>query len=192
MISILKSPDLRPEEVAARLLMTPSALEGLTRRDAVRIVSYMRPKVFPAGAVIIHEGEQRRNDHMLLILEGDVAVESAGLGDEDEMVVEVMGPGCLIGEMGMLDGEPRSATCKAITEVMTAVLTRAALTRLLKENPALGARLLLAISKRLSDHLRATTRKLRNFTRMNLALQQELLAVMNRRGSLAVDAEDRR
>lgn len=181
MISILENPELSPEEVAARLLVTPSALDDLTLRDAVKIVGYMKPRKFSAGAVFIREGEMRRNDYMLLILEGDISVESMGSGEGNQMVVHAMGPGSLIGEMGMLDGAPRSASCKAVTDVAAVVLTRTALMRLLRDDPPVGARLLLAITKRMADHLRETTRKLNNFARMNQALQQELATLMDRR-----------
>jgi CRP/FNR family cyclic AMP-dependent transcriptional regulator len=56
--------------------------------------------------------------------------------------------------------------------------------RLLKEDPRLGSRLLLAISKRMADRLRETTRKLKTFAQMNKALQQELQVVMNTRSPL--------
>jgi CRP-like cAMP-binding protein len=134
--------------------------------------------------VFIHEGEVKQNDYMLLVLEGDIAVESELSGLHEAMVVGVMGPGNLIGEMGVLDGSPRSATCTATTEIYAAVLTRTALMRLLKEEPQVGARLLLAISKRMADRLRETTRKLRTFAQMNNVLQQELQAVMNSRPPL--------
>lgn len=181
MTSILESPDLSPEEVAARLLVTPSALDDLTLADAVKIVGYMRPKRFATGTVFIREGEVRRNDFMLLVLEGDISVDSANPGDGEPLVYDVLGPGSLIGEMGMLDGGPRSANCTAVTDVAAAILTRTALMRLLRDDPRVGSRLLLAITKRLSDHLRETTRKLRTFAQMNKALQEELLIVMNRR-----------
>jgi len=180
MISILENPELSPEEVAAHLLVTPSALDDLTLRDAVQVVGYMKPRAFSAGTVFIREGEMRRNDYMLLVLEGDIAVENVGAGDGKQMVVRVMGPGSLIGELGLFDGEPRSASCRAVTDVAAAVLTRTALMRLLKDDPPVGARLLLAITKRMADRLRETTRKLQNFARMNLALQQELTALMDR------------
>lgn len=180
MISILESPELSPEEVAARLLVTPSALDDLTLRDAVKIVGYMKPRAFSAGTVFIREGEKKRNDYMLLVLEGDISVESTGVGDDSQMVVRILGPGSLIGELGLVDGEPRSATCRAVTDVAAAVLTRTALMRLLKDDPSVGARLLLAITKRMADRLRETTRKLKNFARMNLALQQELTAMIGR------------
>lgn len=181
MSSIFESPDMAPEEVAARLLVTPSALDDLTLADAMKVVAYMRPKRIKAGTVFIHEGEVKQNDYMLLVLEGDIAVEAELPGFNDSMVVNVMGPGHLIGEMGVLDGSPRSATCSANTEIYAAVLSRTALMRLMRDEPRVGSRLLLAISKRMADRLRETTRKLRTFAQMNKALQEELQVVMNNR-----------
>ena len=181
MSSISERPDLAPEEVAARLLVTPSALDDLKLADARRVVTYMHPQVVPAGTVFIHEGELKGNDYMMLVLEGDISVESELPGNDGSLVVNIIGPGHLIGEMGVLDGSPRSATCTAVTDVVAAVLSRAALRRLLRNEPAVGARLLLAISKRMADRLRETTRKLRTFAQMNKALQQELQVVVNHR-----------
>ncbi|WP_291010059.1 cyclic nucleotide-binding domain-containing protein [Hydrogenophaga sp.] len=181
MSSIFESPDLAPEEVAARLLVTPSALDDLTLADAFKVVAYMRPKRIAAGTVFIQEGEVRQNDYMLLVLEGDIAVENELHGYQESMVVNIIGPGHLIGEMGVLDGSPRSATCTATTQIYAAVLSRTALMRLLKDEPRVGSRLLLAISKRMADRLRDTTRKLRSFAQMNKALQEELQVVMNNR-----------
>lgn len=182
--SIFESPDMAPEEVAARLLVTASALDDLTLADASKVVAYMRPRRIPAGTVFIQEGEAKRNDYMLLVLEGDIAVESALPGRHETMVVNIIGPGHLIGEMGLIDGSPRSATCTANTQIYAAVLSRTALMRLLKDHPQVGARLLLAISKRMADRLRDANRKLRTFAQMNKALQQELQVVMNNRTSL--------
>ena len=90
------------------------------------------------------------------------------------MVVSILGPGSLIGDMGIIDGGPRSATCTASTDLALAVLTREALTRLMDTHPSVAARLLLAMSKRIADHLRETNRKLMTFAQVSKALQQEL------------------
>jgi CRP/FNR family transcriptional regulator, cyclic AMP receptor protein len=181
MTSIFENPELEPEELAARMLVTPTALDDLTLSDAMKVVAYMRPQRIAAGTVFIQEGETRRNDYMLLILEGDIAVESDLPGVNESMVVNIIGPGHLIGEMGLLDGAPRSATCTASTDIAAAVLSRTGLMRLLKDHPRVGSKLLLAISKRLADRLRETTRKLKTFAQMNKAMQQELAVVMNNR-----------
>ncbi len=183
--SMFENPDLAPEEVAARMLVTPTALDDLTLADAMKVVGYMRPSVIPAGTVFIEEGEIRKTDYMMLVLEGDIAVENELPGLNESMVVNVIGPGHLIGEMGLLDGSPRSATCTATTDIVVAVLTRTALMRLLKDEPRVGGRLLLAISTRMAQRLRDTTRKLRTFAQMNKAMHEELQVVMNNRTGLS-------
>ncbi len=173
MQSMSQRPDLKPEEVAARLLVTRNALDDLRLTDAKRVVRYMQPMVIGAGEVFIREGDSKGNDYMLLVLEGDISVESEMPGKDERIVVNIIGPGHLIGEMGVIDASPRSATCTAVSDVVAAVLSRSDLRRLLKDEPAVGARLLLAISKRLADRLRETTRKLKTFAQMNKALHAE-------------------
>ena len=159
---------------AAALLITEGALVELSAADAREVVSYMRPERINAGEVVIREGESTRNDFMALVLDGEVTVENSVAAAHDSMVVSILGPGSLIGEMGIIDGGPRSATCTASTDLALAVLTREALTRLMDTHPSVAARLLLAMSKRIADHLRETNRKLMTFAQVSKALQQEL------------------
>ncbi|MDO5624760.1 MAG: cyclic nucleotide-binding domain-containing protein [Pseudomonadota bacterium] len=159
---------------AAALLVTEGALVELSASDAREIVGYMRPQLVKTGAVVIREGEATHTDFMALLLDGEVTVENTVAAAHDSMVVSVLGPGSLIGDMGIIDGRPRSATCTAATDLALAVLTRQAMTRLMDERPAVAARLLMAMSKRIADHLRETNRKLMTFAQVSKALQQEL------------------
>lgn len=162
-------------ELAAQLLITPSALEELSLEDAQRVVDCMRPRFIEAGTVFVREGEVEGSDHMLLILEGELTVENTDMGQgDDDLVVRLMGPGSLIGELGLLDGAPRSASCVASTDILAAELSREAFLQLIHEEPRVGVRLLLAMSKRMADHLRDATRKLKLFAKMNRALSREL------------------
>ena len=177
---------------AAALLITEGALVELSAADAREVVSYMRPERIKAGEVVIREGESTRNDFMALVLDGEVTVENSVAAAHDSMVVSILGPGGLIGDMGIIDGGPRSATCTASTDLALALLTREALTRLMDTHPSVAARLLLAMSKRIADHLRETNRKLMTFAQVSKALQQELDAAhgVNKRllGQLAAQA----
>jgi len=175
------------QERAARLLITPDALAGLRIEDARQVVRYMRPMRIEAGTAFIEAGEAESTDYMLLVIDGDVTVESQASPTSEGMVVTVLGPGSLIGAMGLIDGEPRSATCTAGTDLSVALLTREALLRLMDEQPAVAARLLLAISKCLSDYVRDANRKLMTVTQVSRALQGELDAAhaVNRRLLLA-------
>lgn len=170
-----KPAKLEPaQEKAAQLLITPTALADLSEDDARAVVGFMRPKKFKAGAVFIKEGEVTHSNYMMLVLHGDVRVEKEVSSTEDSLVMSIIGPGSLIGEMGILDGAPRSATCTAATDLQVAVLTREALQELIKGNAPVAARLMLAVSKRLSDRLREANRKIKTLAGLSRALQQEL------------------
>ena len=167
------------QEKAALLLATPTALADLTLSDARAVVGFMQLNQVAAGTVLIREGEATHTDFMMLILEGEVLVDNQGFPDGDSAVVSVLNAGSLIGEMGILDGEPRSATCTATTEVDVAVLSREALIKLIEGQPVVGARFVLAIAKRLANRLRAANRKIKTLGGVNRALQQELDSAYN-------------
>ena len=174
----MDSPPSQPvndvREYAAQLLVTTSALAELGLEDARIVLQYMAPSRVRAGAVFIEEGEAVHTDYMVLLLDGDVRVDTGAQPTREGTVVNVIGPGSLIGEMGLLDGGPRSATCTAATDLLVAVLSRESLRRLMDEHPGVAARLLLAISKRMSDRLRETNQKFKTLTHVTRALQQEL------------------
>jgi CRP/FNR family transcriptional regulator, cyclic AMP receptor protein len=164
---------------AAKLLVTDSALGQLSFEDARQVVGFMKPKLIKAGATLIRQGEKVRNDYMMLILAGDVSVESQATGASDQMVVSIMAAGSLIGEMGMIDGAERSATCVAASDLAVAVLSRDSLKQLIAQEPALAARFLLAVSARMAERLRDTTSKLKKFIQLNAILQKEVFLLMD-------------
>lgn len=170
------------EKDAARLLVTQSALGQLSFTDACRVVTYMKPKRIKAGGALIREGEKVHNDFMMLILSGDVRVESQSASAADEVVVTVIGAGSLIGELGMINDTARSATCIALTELAVGVLSRSSMKAMMAEDAQLAARFLLAISSRLAERLRETTTKLKKFIQLNAMLQSEVYMLMDTQG----------
>lgn len=164
------------QERAARLLMSSGAVLGLSHEEARLIVSYMHPQLVDAGEVLIRQGEASDSGFMALVLDGEVTVERAA-SSGDGVVVGVLGPGSLIGEMGFIADVPRSATCVAATDLALAVLTRDTLLRLTREQPQVAVHLLMTLSQRMADHLREANQKLAALMRVNQAMKQELEAV---------------
>ena len=68
--------------------------------------------------------------------------------------------GRTLGEMSMIDGEARFASCVAAEPAMIAVLDREALARIIVEQPLLGAKILMELVLMLSQRLRATSQRL--------------------------------
>lgn len=160
--------------MAAELLIAPSALMQLRLAEAQVVVRYMRPQRIAKGTVFIREGEEHETDFMALILDGDVLVDNIVISRDSPYTITVLGPGSLHGELGLLDGLPRSASCTAETDLCCAMLTRRGLLELLKDDPKVGAKLMMAIAMRIGDRLRDNTRKLKTFAALTKAMQQEI------------------
>ena len=166
--------ELSSREHAARLLTAPTALMQLSLVEAKIVVSYMRPEQVAAGETFITEGDADNTGFMVLLLKGEVLVESITVSRTTPVTISVLGSGSLIGEMGLLDTGPRSASCTASTDIQCAVLTRDGLESMIAEQPAIGAKFLLAVSARIAERYRDTQRKLKLFARLASTMQQEL------------------
>lgn len=161
-------------DVAARLLSAPEALTNLTLEEARVVVRYMTPRFFPANTRFISEGDAGDNGFMALLIEGDVVVERVTVSRTDPVTIRVLGPGSLIGEIGLVDKEPRSASCTASTDVWCAILTRDAIESMISRDPVVAARLLLGVSANIAERLRDTNRQLKLYARLATAMREEL------------------
>ncbi len=129
--------------------------------DARAVLPYLRLLDAPAGSVMVNEGDVEHAGNMFLVLEGEVQV---GMRDGgDAVTFSIVGPGELLGELGLLDGRPRSAHCTAVTPVRAAGLSRASLQRLHAEAPDLAARFMAVIAHRIAERLRSLGDQLRMY-----------------------------
>ena len=165
---------VRAVERAAELLVAPNALLHLSMDEARVVVGDMTPRYIPAQTTFIREGDAQDEGFMALLLEGEVVVESITVSRTEPLTLSVLGPGALVGEVGLVDKEPRSASCTTSADSLFAILTRDALQQLIMERPPLGAKLLLAISARLAERLRDNARKLRLYAKLAKAMQLEI------------------
>ena len=117
------------------------------------------------GQLLIAEGEA--SDWMMMLLSGTVDVRKRKVGAEADETepgnaarLAVIKEGAVIGEMSMLDGEPRYASCRALSEVEAAVLSRASVSYLIEHYPTIGAKLLVKLTQLLAQRLRNTSGKL--------------------------------
>ena len=134
-----------------------SLLENFTPVE-VRLLSHFM-EVFRAaeGIEVIHEGDG--GDFMLIVVEGRVEVRKQDRWNTQQPIAEVE-PGRVLGEMSMIDGAPRFATCVAVQPTLVAVLDRESLARIIVEQPLLGAKILMELVLMLSQRLRSTSGRL--------------------------------
>ena len=124
----------------------------------IRLLShFMRVYRAGTGIEVIREGEA--GDFMLLLIEGRIEVFKQDRWNAPRLIA-VIGPGQSLGEMSMIDGEPRFASCIAAEPCLFAALTRESLARIILEQPILGAKILMELVLMLSQRLRQTSGKL--------------------------------
>jgi CRP-like cAMP-binding protein len=131
-----------PERVSA--LKRIDLFAGLQASDLELLAQGVRKVRFAAGEPIIRQGES--GDSLFLIVQGDVLV-SLGQGGINQSVTTLKA-GDFFGEMSLVTGEPRSATCTARTDVLCHVIDHAAFKALLSERPQVAEQLSAVLTTR--------------------------------------------
>jgi small-conductance mechanosensitive channel/CRP-like cAMP-binding protein len=124
------------EEASERLaaLARVDLFVPLDEEDRRLLAAGMRRVRFAAGEQIIRQGEA--GDSLYVIHSGDIAVHLTLDGVHRQ--VARLGAGDFFGEMSLVTGEPRQASCTAITDVACYVIDHAVFRRLLDAKPKLA------------------------------------------------------
>jgi CRP-like cAMP-binding protein len=175
--SLIELPALAQR--ALELLLSPHLPLPFGEADARALLPYLRLIDAPPNALLIAQGDRDNTRHLLMLLEGEVSVDQ--LNDEGQPVqLAVLGAGQMLGEMSFVDGQPRSMSCTALSEVRAAALPHAALQRLLDEQPAVAARFLGLLAHRISERLRGLGDQLALYAKLLEQQQGELQRLSGR------------
>jgi CRP/FNR family transcriptional regulator, cyclic AMP receptor protein len=109
--------------------------------------------------VIFHEGDP--GDYMMILVEGRMEVSKSGDGGLHLLSYE--GRGRVLGEMALLDHEPRSATCVAATDCDLLTLNEEGMAKLVQDYPGIAYKVVYLLAKLLSRRLRRTSGLLADF-----------------------------
>lgn len=131
--------------VGAALASSP-LLRGLPEERLGRIAAVARRRAYRRGEVICHQGDPGDTFHV--IESGRLKVSLYGESGA-ETLLAILGPSECFGELALLDGEPRSATVQALEPVETIVVRRSDFLALLRQNPAIMDRLLVAMAAKI-------------------------------------------
>jgi CRP-like cAMP-binding protein len=142
--------------------------------EAQRVVPYLRWVSYSAGSYLYREGDDTKTGYMLLLLDGDVSVDTSASGRADRVAISVLGPGSLIGEMALVDGAPRSASCVAVTDVQAAGMSHAGLDRMAREYPEVAFKFMIYMARNTVDRLRALSEQLHMYDQVIATLHQEI------------------
>lgn len=113
-----------------------------------------------AGDIVFSEGDP--GDEVYFVVDGILDVLKAVEGRLEKNIA-VKAPGGSIGEMAVFGSFSRTATVKARTETTLLTLSRKRLNLICDEHPRIGVKILRAIARLLSCHLRDTSQELLEF-----------------------------
>ena len=139
------------------IIDTIHLFEDFDQTELECFAGYMRCFRAPLGTEIIAEGQP--GDFMMLMLDGGVEIvkkDARGVAQR----IATAGPGKTLGEMSLIDGEPRFASCIALGDIEFAVLDRESLSRLIAEQPRVGVKLMMELLMLLNQRLRNVSAQL--------------------------------
>ena len=110
------------------------------------------------GQVVFHEGS--RSDFAFIIENGQVEV-SRRRKDGNVEVLDILGKNEIFGEMGMVDGGPRTATITALENSKVTMISREDLNLMTRKDPKAW----FPIVKAMSARLRRSTTKEKKYLR---------------------------
>jgi len=121
--------------------------EACSTRQLRAVADIAKVVEVPERTVLTRQGEP--GDEFFIIIDGTALVTlSMQKGHR-------LRPGEFFGEMSLVDGEPRSATVKAETDLRVLVISRVNFWQLLREVPELTQKMLVNLSRRIRDLERA-------------------------------------
>jgi CRP/FNR family transcriptional regulator, cyclic AMP receptor protein len=112
-----------------------------SRHQLHQVGSLTAAEELPAGTVLTREGAS--GGIAFILASGRAEVERRGKR------LAVLGPGDVVGELSLIDGKPRSATVRALTDLEVLEIDTRDLTRLLRTTPAVTRKLLEVLAGRI-------------------------------------------
>lgn len=133
------------------MLIDSALFKHLTAPDLREVARYFGVCEFAEGEAIFKEGEP--GSFMCIVHEGRVSVIKSDK-EHEPVVMGSEGVGRAFGEMAVLDGERRSASCVAESDCVILTLSKAAMDEMLEMQPRIGAKILRTIAVSLSRRMR--------------------------------------
>lgn len=133
-------------DLARRMLGECVLFKGLSPDERADLVARARMRAYSAGETIFLMGST--GDSMMAVLDGTIRI-SVPSPEGKEIVLAMIQPGEVFGEIALLDGKERTAEATAMTDCTVAVLERRDVLSFLESNPSGWPRLVDLLCGRL-------------------------------------------
>ena len=139
-------PDKRMLKEACYLLLNCSLFGALRPDERAEVVALARVRTFNAGETVFAIGSP--GDQMMALLSGTIRISVPSSGGK-ELLLAVIQPGEVFGELAVFDGKERSADAVAETACTVAILDRRNILSFFERNPSAWPSLVKVLCQRL-------------------------------------------
>jgi CRP/FNR family cyclic AMP-dependent transcriptional regulator len=146
-------PEANHLEAARTVLRSCSLFQHLSPMVRDKLVSRAKMRKFAARETIFLSGAIR--DSLMAVMSGNVQISITSPGGK-EMLLAILHPGEVFGEIALLDGRERSADARAMTDCNIAIIDRADVLAFLEDHPEAWrgfVEILCARLRNTDDHL---------------------------------------
>lgn len=133
----------------AEVLATLPLFEGIRKRELRRIADHAEISEFAPGDMVVATGDRSNSFFVILGGKASPAWKPAG---------KPLRAGDYFGEIGVLDGEPRSGTVVATSDLHVMQMSRRAFDGVLERNPSIARKLLVELGSRVRELERQAVR----------------------------------
>ncbi len=120
--------------------------------EHARLLSLMEEVNVPAGSFILHKDSPARS--VLLVEDGEVEVIEESLGQT--VTLAVIKAGGVVGEVGFVDGRPRTNNVRARTDARLRRLTREKLLAMVAGEPTVFGKIMMSLAELMAQRFRIT------------------------------------
>lgn len=151
-------------EEAQRLLGACSLFSGLSADERRLLLTRAILREFSAGQIIFSMGSP--GNSMMAVLSGSIRI-SIPSSSGKEIVLAILQPGEVFGEIALLDGKERTADARAMTDCQLAILQRSDVLALLERHPSAW----LKVVEVLCERLRRTDQQISELALLQLPIR---------------------
>lgn len=139
------------------LIEKSAFFSDLDRDEIAMLAVWIKAYSAPSGTMLLKEGGE--NASLCIIVDGAVNIFKQTSEHKHVKIAEI-GAGDSIGEMGVIDGQPLSASAVTSQDSIVLVMTPEDFNNLMEKNSNLGVKISLHLARIISLRLRQTTRRL--------------------------------
>ena len=139
-------PDKKRLKDAYRLLASCALFRGLAAEEQAAVVDLARIRTFNPGETVFAIGSP--GDQMMALLSGTIRI-SVPSSKGRELLLAMIQPGEVFGELAIIDGKARSADAVAETACIVAILDRRDILSCFERNPCAWPNLVRVLCQRL-------------------------------------------